>query len=145
MSYAIDVNILLYASDQGSPVHQRACRFLEECVTRQETLCICWPTLMSYLRISTHPRIFSRPLSPQKAKANAEALLQLPQTRVLSEGEDFWSCYCRVTESLIVRGNLVPDAHLTALLMEHDVRVLYTNDADFKKFDLLEVRNPLTS
>lgn len=145
MSYALDANILLYASDEGSPLHQRARQFLEECVTRQETLCVAWLTLMAYLRISTHPRIFGRPLSPQKAKANVETIRGLPQTRVLSEGEEFWTCYCRVTESLTVRGNLVPDAHLAALLLEHDVRVLYTNDADFKKFDILEVRNPLTS
>ncbi len=42
------------------------------------------------------------------------------------------------------RGNLVPDAHLVALMLEHDVPLLYTNDSDFKKFSSIRVRNPLT-
>jgi len=41
-----------------------------------------------------------------------------------------------------VRGNLVPDAHLAAILRQHGVGALYTNDADFLKFGFLEVRNP---
>jgi hypothetical protein len=41
-----------------------------------------------------------------------------------------------------VRGNLVPDAHLAALLKQHGIRRLYTNDADFRKFPFLDVRSP---
>ena len=40
-----------------------------------------------------------------------------------------------------VRGNLVPDAHLAAILQQHGVRTLYTNEADFRKFDFLEIRD----
>ena len=114
-------------------------------MTGPETLCFGWPTLIAYLRISTHPRIFGPPLSAEKAVGNVESLLDLPQVRVLSEGDGFWSCYRQVSGALHVRGNLVLDAHLVALLLEHDVPVLYTNDADFKKFDVLEIRNPFTS
>ncbi len=114
-------------------------------MTGPETLWFGWPTLIAYLRISTHPRIFGQPLSAEKAVGNVEPLLDLPQVRVLSEGDGFWSCYRQVSGALNVRGNLVPDAHLVALLLEHDVPVLYTNDADFKKFDVLEIRNPFTS
>ena len=145
MSYAIDANILLYASDDGSPLYKPARRFLEESEMRQETLCLGWPTLMAYLRIATHPRIFGQPLSPNSAMRNVESLLNFPHVRVLSEEEDFWACYRQVTEGLHVRGNLVPDAHLVALLREHDVRVLYTNDMDFKKFHVIETVNPFTS
>jgi len=145
VSYAIDANILLYASDQGSPLHERARRFLEECAMRQETMCLGWPTLMAYLRISTHPRIFGQPLSPNRAMENLETLQGLPQVRVLSEEEGFWPCYRKVTDGLHVRGNLVPDAHLVALLLEHNVRVLYTNDTDFNKFHVIESVNPFTS
>jgi len=145
VSYAIDANILLYASDQGSPLHEPARRFLKECAMRQETMCLGWPTLMAYLRISTHPRIFGQPLSPDRAMENIETLLSFPQVRVLSEEENFWPCYHQVTDGLHVRGNLVPDAHLVALLLEHNVRVLYTNDTDFNKFHVIESVNPFTS
>ena len=41
-----------------------------------------------------------------------------------------------------MRGNDVPDAHLAALLRQHDVPTLYTNDRDFLKYSSLKVRNP---
>jgi len=144
VSVAIDVNLLLYASDRGSPHHDAAEEFLKGCAAEREILCFGWPTLMAYVRISTHSRIFARPLSPDSAMQNIEMLLSLPQVRVLSEGERFWECYREVTGELPVRGNLVPDAHLVALMLEHDVPLLYTNDSDFKKFSSIRVRNPLT-
>ena len=63
MSYAIDVNILLYASDAESPLHGRASAFLRQCMSGREVFCVAWPSLMSYLRMATHPAIFSRPLA----------------------------------------------------------------------------------
>jgi uncharacterized protein len=67
VSYSLDVNVLLYASDRASDRHERARRFVESCAAGPEVLCLTWPTLMSYLRIATHPRIFSAPLSPAEA------------------------------------------------------------------------------
>jgi len=142
VSYSIDVNILLYASDQSSPRHPAATRFMRDRVTDLELFCVAWPTIMSYLRISTHPSIFSNPLSPDQALSNVEFLLGLPRVRVISEGEGFLNVYQEVTGHFPVRGNLVPDAHLAALLRQHGVQSLYTTDADFKKFDFLHVRDP---
>jgi hypothetical protein len=61
---------------------------------------------------------------------------------VICEEENFLSVYREVTRGLTARGNLVPDAHLAALLRQHDIRTLYTTDADFRKFEFLDVRNP---
>jgi toxin-antitoxin system PIN domain toxin len=142
VSYSIDANVLLYGSDSSSPNHAKATEFLRSCAASRELLCLGWPTLMTYLRIATHPSIFSNPLSPAEAARNVEALLSLPHVRVLSEGDDFWAIYKDVTEGQVVRGNLVPDAHLAALLKQDDVSVLYSADADFRRFTFLEVRNP---
>ncbi len=142
MSFAIDANILLYASDEASPFHRRASEFLVKCASDGRVFYLAWATLMSYVRISTHPRIFAQPLSPHEAMQNVEALLQLPHVRVLAEQEDFWDVYREVAEGHAVRGNLVPDAHLAALLRQHGVTTLYTNDVDFRRFDFLEVRDP---
>jgi toxin-antitoxin system PIN domain toxin len=97
---------------------------------------------MGYLRISTHPGIFSSPLTPDEALGNLESLLNLPRVKVLTELDGFFEVYREVTGQFPVRGNLVPDAHLAALLRQHDVRMIYTTDTDFKKFDFLKVRNP---
>ena len=66
MSFGIDVNILLYASDSSSPLHDRAAEFLQRCATGREVFCVAWVTLMSYLRMATHPAIFARPLAHRK-------------------------------------------------------------------------------
>lgn len=145
MSYAIDVNVLLYASDAASPFSKRARAFLEECAGGPEVLCFAWPTLVAYLRLATHPAIFANPLSPDDAETNVAYLLALPHVRALSEKEGFWDVYRNVTENLPVRGNEVPDAHLAALLRQHDVSTLYTNDRDFRRYPFLKVLNPFTS
>ena len=143
MSFAIDVNILLYASDTGSPHFERANSFIESCIAQNEVFSVAWPTVMSYLRILTHPSVFDHPLSPNEAMTNVETLLNLPHARFLSEDEGFWTVYRAVTSELPIRGNLVPDAHLAALLRYHGVKTLYSHDRDFLKFPFLDVRDPL--
>jgi toxin-antitoxin system PIN domain toxin len=143
MSFAIDVNILLYASDTGSPHFERAKAFIESCIAQREVFYVGWPTVMSYLRIATHPAVFDHPLSPDEAMANIESLHNLPHARFLSEDEGFWAVYRTITSEVPTRGNLVPDAHLAALLRSHGVKTLYTHDRDFLKFPFLDVRDPL--
>lgn len=143
MSYSLDVNLLLYASDSSSPFHEGAGRFLQKCATDTELCYVAWLTLMSYLRMATHPRIFTHPLSLTEALNNIKKLLGLPQVRTLSEGEGFLTLYEEITCAVPVRGNLVPDAHLAALLRQNEVHTLYTTDTDFRKFAWLTVKNPL--
>ena len=143
MSYSIDTNLLLYASDRSSPHHPAASRFLESRVDDPDLFCICWTTLIAYLRIATHPRIFAHPLSEKEALSNVESLIELPRTRMLSEETGFLEIYRTVTQGVGVRGNLVPDAHVAGLLRQHGVGTLYTADSDFRKFGFLQVCNPL--
>lgn len=145
MSFSCDVNVLLYASDSASPVHLAARRFVEHAAAGGDLWCLAWPTVMSYLRIATHARIFGTPLTPAEALGNVEALAVLPHVRVLSEEQGFLDVYREVTGSFPVRGNLVPDAHLAGLLKQHGVRTLFTRDGDFRKFDFLEVRDPFAT
>lgn len=144
MSYSLDVNVLLYASDRSSERYDAARRFLDSCAARPELLCLTWPTLMSYLRIATHPRIFANPLSPDEALGNITALLALPQVRAVSESDGFVDAYAHVTGAAAVRGNLVPDAHVATILFQHGVRTLYSNDRDFRKFESLDLRDPFS-
>lgn len=144
MSYSLDVNVLIYGSDRSSERHVRARRFIESCAAGPEILCLTWPTLMSYLRIATHPRIFSAPLSPDEAFGNISALIGLPHVRAVSELDGFLDAYRHVAGDIPVRGNLVPDAHLATILFQHGVRTLYTNDRDFRKFQSLDVQDPFS-
>lgn len=143
MSFGIDVNILLYASDENSPLHDKAAEFLYQCAGGREIFCLAWMTVMSYMRMATHPAIFDRPLTHDDAACNIEALLSTQSCRVIAEEEGFWDVYREVTSDVPTRGNLVPDAHLAALLRQHGVGKLYTHDRDFRKFLFLDVHDPL--
>ncbi len=104
-----------------------------------------WPTIMAYLRIATHPAIITLLLTPQQANKNINFLLGSKHAFVLSEGEDFWIFYQQATKGMMVRGNLVPDAHIAAILLSHGVKEIVTNDSDFRRFNFLRLRNPLLS
>jgi toxin-antitoxin system PIN domain toxin len=142
MSFALDVNVLLYASDSAGVEYEKAREFLDSCIHGSDLFYLGWPTVMGYLRMATHPSIFAQPLSPEEAQRNVQGLIALPHVRLLSEAEGFWDVYRSVSGEVPVRGNLVPDAHLAALLRQHGVRTIYTRDRDFRKFDFLKVRDP---
>jgi toxin-antitoxin system PIN domain toxin len=142
MSFALDVNVLLYASDTRSTYFEKAKAFIESCINQREVFYLGWPTVMGYLRVSTHPSVFDHPLSPAEAMTNIDTLMNLSHARFLSEEEGFWAVYRSITDEVPTRGNLVPDAHLAALLRYHGVKTLYTHDRDFLKFRFIEVRDP---
>lgn len=144
MSFSIDVNLLLYSSDQASPHCATAQAFLRRRLAGSEMCYLAWPTAMAYLRMSTHARIFAAPLTPDEALLNLQQLLAHPRVRTLSERAGFLDAYAEVASAFPVRANLVPDAHLATILRQHGVATIYTNDADFRKFDFLKVINPLT-
>lgn len=145
MSVTADANLLLYASDDSSPWHDPAREVLDQLSRGPDLLYLFWPVLMSYLRISTHPRVFQAPLTPEEAMGNVEELLTLRHVRTPGEGEDFWSSYRAVARAAVVRGNLVPDAHLVALMRGYGVTVIWSHDRDFRKFDGIRPRDPFAA
>lgn len=143
MSYSIDTNILIYASNKSSPFYEASKLFLEKCVMDPDLLCLTWSVIMGYQRIVTHPSIFREPLTSETAWNNVSALLQLPRVRVIGESNDFIHDYYEVTSRVVTKGNLVPVAHIATILRQHGVKLIYTVDTDFRKFDFLKVINPL--
>lgn len=145
MTHAVDANVLLYASDESSPFHARATELIDEMALRPEIVLLFWPTVMAYLRIATHPAVFDRPLSQADASANIQALLDLPNVHTSGEGESFWRQYVEVAEDVSPTGNLVPDTHLVALMLDNGVRTIWTRDRDFRKFHGITVRDPFAT
>lgn len=143
MSYSVDVNLLLYASNIDCDEHEAARGFLDGCLRGPELLLIAWPTLLGYLRMATHPAIFPTPLAPAEAQRNIATLLGLSHVRPIGEQDGFFGVYQEIAALAPTRGNAVPDVHLAAILKQNDVTTLYTNDTDFRRFAFLRVRNPL--
>ena len=142
MSYTIDANVLLYASDESSPVHARARAFVERLADGPEIAYLFWPIVMAYLRIATHPAVFARPLTAAEAIGNVEQLLVRPHVRTTGEQERYWERFREVAEDAMPTGNLVPGAHLVALMLQNDVRTIWTRDRDYRRFGRIEVRDP---
>lgn len=142
MSAAVDANLLLYASDTASPFHGRARDQLESLARGPDLLYLFWPVVMTYLRVSTHPAVFDRPLSADTAARNVGTLLDRPHVRTPGEDEGFWDAYRTVSGALVVRGNLVPDAHLVTLMRQYGVGTIWSHDRDFRKFEAVTVRDP---
>jgi len=143
MSATLDANLLLFASDESSPLHEGARGFLDEVARGPAIVYVFWPVLMAYLRIATHASIFRSPLPPDRAMANVESLLALPHVQSPGEQDRFWPVFRETAEPATVRGNLVPDAHLVALMRQNDVSTIYSHDRDFRRFDGIEVIDPL--
>ena len=141
MSSTVDANVLIYASNTADPLHRPAVELVQRLAEGPELVYLFWPTLMAYLRIVTHPAILPRPLAPKVAMQNIEALLERPNVRSPGEGDGFWPIY-RSTSDGRPRGNDVPDAHLAALMRQHGVRLIYTRDRDFRRFDGIKARDP---
>lgn len=142
MSYTVDANVLLYASDRSSPVHQRARELVGRLADGPEIAYLFWPTVMAYLRIATHPTVFAHPLSIVEAAGNIEQLLARPHVRTAGEGDAFWQTFAAVSDDGHLSGNLVHAAHLVTLMLENDVRTIWTRDRDFCRFSRIEVRDP---
>jgi len=94
------------------------------------------------MRIATHSRIFDSPLAPDEAAGNVAAIVALPNVRTVAEQDGSLDAYRHVTANQAIRGNLVPDAQLAAILFQHGVRTLYTRDRDFRRFEFFDVRDP---
>ncbi len=86
MSFAIDVNVLLYASDSASPSHAPALKLLDGCAARGELFYLGWPTIMNYIRTATSSSSISstcatpspEPREPDsKTRMSADASLSL--------------------------------------------------------------------
>jgi toxin-antitoxin system PIN domain toxin len=138
----LDTNVLLYASDQSSAFHDRALALLGTLATGPDLVYLFWPVALGYLRISTHRAIFQKPLSAAEAMANVDDLVSRPHVRTGGEVDGFWNRYREVTDGVPVRGNLVPDAHIVALMRQHGVTMIWTHDRDFLKFQGINVRDP---
>src|SRR6266567_3608610 len=93
MSETVDANVLVYASNNADPMHDRARALVERLAAGPGIVYLFWPTVMAYLRIVTHPRILPRPLTPADAAANVSDLIALPHVRSPGEHDGFWTVY----------------------------------------------------
>lgn len=140
----VDANLLLYAENKTDPNHSRAREWWQEQLSGTETVCLAWTVLTAFVRIGTNHRVFSRPLSVAEATERVQEWLDRPCVRVINPTRDHWQVFKALLREGQAGGNLVTDAHLAALAVEHGCELCST-DADFARFPRLKWRNPLES
>ena len=143
MSVTLDANVLVYAANRDAPEHEAALELVERIGTGPEIAYLFWPVLMSFLRISTHPAILPRPISPTQAAETVTVLHSQPHIRTPGEEDGFWELFSGDPVTASMRGNDVPDAHLVTLMRQHGVRTIYSRDRGFRRFDAIEVIDPM--
>jgi len=137
-----DVNLLLYAIDEGSPRHGRARAWLEEVLSGTEAVAFAWTVLLGFVRISTNPAAFERPLDADEALDYVDGWLAQPVATVVHPTDRHATALRQLLQPFGTAGNLTSDAHLAALAIEHGAE-LCSSDTDFSRFEGLRWTDPL--
>lgn len=138
----VDANILLYAIDEDSPYNAAAAAWLTEALNGSVRVGLPWQSIGAFLRISTHPRVAKDPLDGEQAWEIVESWLAAPASWVPTAGRATAEIYGRLCRQARISGNLVTDAMLAALAIEHGVSVI-SADSDFARFSEARWINPL--
>jgi toxin-antitoxin system PIN domain toxin len=138
----LDANLLLYAVHKRAAMHDAAAGWLTEQLNGPRRVGLPWQSLGAFLRISTHPRAFQRPLQPAVAWERVTDWLSAPAAWIPAPGPDHAQLVGDLVVRHDVRGNLLPDAMLAALALEHGLTVCST-DTDFARFTEVRWTNPL--
>lgn len=139
----VDANILVYAHVTESPHHADARRWLEERLNGTTRVGLPWASLLAFLRLVTNPRVFERPEPIGEAWATVKDWLACAPAWVPQPGERHAEILGELLTQPGIVANLVPDAHLAALAIEHGLTVC-SSDADFARFPSVAWTNPLT-
>lgn len=137
-----DVNLLVLATATRAPDHIRAKQWLDDLLRSAELVGIPWAVLVGFVRVRTNPRAVTDPFTVDEALEQVAAWLALPGVVALQPTSRHEYRFAELCRSANATGNLVSDAHLAALAIEHNC-VLASNDADFSRFPGLRWFNPL--
>lgn len=138
----VDANLLIYAVNKDAPLHDKARPWIEDALSGGETIGFAWIVLLAFLRLSTRSGVFERPLAPAEALDLIDSWLAQPCATTVNPGDRHQRILRNLVDALGTAGNLVSDAHLAALAIEHGAE-LCSCDGDFSRFPGLRWHNPL--
>lgn len=138
----VDANVLLFAVDERSRFHDPAREWLTDALNGPRRVGFPWASLVAFLRIATHPRASRHPLAPDEAWEHVAEWLAADATWIPSPTARHAEVLGGLVDTYQLRGNLLPDAHLAALAVEHGLTVV-SADTDFARFTEVAWDNPL--
>ena len=138
----VDANLLVYASVAQFEQHDAARSWLDDRLNGVPGVGLPWPSLLAFVRLVTNGRIVQRPVSTNDAWMQVEAWLDGPTVWIPQPTDRHRAVLGNLLRGHSLRANLVPDAHLAALAIEHGL-TLCSVDGDFARFTGLRWENPL--
>lgn len=130
----VDTNVLIYATNEDAKQHAASRAWLlEELGHGTEVVGMPWVTLLGFIRVTTHPRILTTPLSAQEAMSVVSGWLDHPRVVTPEPSPRHSSLLAGLLTDAGTAGNLTNDAHLAALALELDATMV-SFDRDFARF-----------
>lgn len=129
----VDANVLLYAVNERASQHEAARNWLDRSLVGPETVGFAWSACLAFVRVATHPAVFARPLSSDAATTLVRDWLSAPAAVVVEATHRHVDVLATLLRDSGVGGNLVNDAHLAALALEHGATIV-SFDTDFARF-----------
>ena len=136
-----DVNLLVYAYNEDAPFHVAAKAWWEARLSSNEPVGLAWVAMLGFVRIMSNRRALLQPMPLVEAVGHCRTWLAKPNVRVITPGPSHLDILADLLDGP-VGSNLVTDAHLAALAIEHQAE-LHSNDSDFARFSGLMWRNPV--
>lgn len=138
----VDANLLIHAHVASLPQHEAARTWLDERLNGPAPVGLPWPSLLSFLRLVSNPRVFERPVTIAHAWTQVEAWLGCASVWIPHPTDRHREILTTLLIHSVKRANLVPDAHLATLAIEHGL-TLCSSDGDFAQFPGLHWENPI--
>ena len=137
-----DLNLLLYAVDRDAPDHRAALRWWNATLSGGETVGLAWSVLLGFVRLTTSPLVVRSPLAVGASLDYLDRWLAQDLTTIVEPTPRHVAVLRDLLAGAGTGGNLVTDAHLAALAIEHGAE-LCSADRDFGRFPGLRWVNPL--
>jgi uncharacterized protein len=141
VTYLVDTNVLLYAYNTRSAMHEASRAWLDEALSAGDRVGFAWLALVGFVRLATNPRVSAEPASVQEATDQVTDWITQPSATVLQPTSRHSEIFANLLGGVGVGGNLVNDAHVAALAVEHKAEVV-TFDTDFARFPGVRWRQP---
>ncbi len=138
----VDANLLLFAVWEQSPHHAAAKEWLRRRLGGAPRVGLPWQSLATFLRLATNPRVFDRPLTVEDAWGRVSDWIDADAAWIPEPGPGYAEIFGGLISRHGIRGDLVPDAQLAALALEHGLTVC-SADTDFARFPEVRWENPV--
>ncbi len=137
----VDANLLLYARSRDAPRHHQAREWLDAQLSGRARVGLPWESLLAFVRLISNPRVYARPEPVGAAWTQVEDWLRAPPAWIPLPTDRHRDVLAELLPA-VDRPELVPDAHLAALAIEHGL-TLASADRDYARFEHLRWANPL--